>query len=423
VLQSLSSEFSPSVRRVIRIDVSVMLLFTVFTGLTTPFTGLILRRELGASAWQLSMLASANAACLLLSLLVARLVDGHRPLPWVVWPAAAARGLFLLAPFITTPGPFIGLLVAGTLLGTLSGPAQAAVIERLYPQEERGRALGFVRVVGAVAAIGLAVGAGQLVTRLGHRWVFAVAGLMGIAAALRMRQLPVPESVPLAPRPRPTLREAWRTVRADHGFRRVLLASFLFGTGIWLMMPANPILLADVLHATPEQVGVFAAAAAGAALAGNLVWGRIVDRRSSVPALRVVYLIGSLTPLIYWGASVWATSAWVLLGAAVVESLMHTGLDFVWMLAMIELGGKERTPQYAAIGATMAGVRGILGPMASALLLQTLGLQVVYLTAAGLMACGVWVVSRHVQKMPRYMAHPTQTSGGVALVNAARKAS
>jgi hypothetical protein len=93
------------------------------------------------------------------------------------------------------------------------------------------------------------------------------------------------------------------------------------------------------------------------------------------------------------------------------------------MLAMIELGGKERTTQYAAIGATMAGVRGVLGPLASALLLETLGLQAVYLAAAGLMAGGVWVVSHHVQKTPRYIAHPAQTSGGIGLASAARNLS
>src|SRR5919108_3526179 len=87
--------FSPSVRRTVRIDVSVMLLFTLFAGLTTPFTGLILRRELGASPLQLSVLASASAACLLLSLGLARLIDSGRPLPWVVWPSFLARGLFL----------------------------------------------------------------------------------------------------------------------------------------------------------------------------------------------------------------------------------------------------------------------------------------------------------------------------------------
>src|SRR6185503_8251800 len=155
-------DFSPAVQRALRIDVSVVLLFTLFTGLTTPFTGLILRRELGASAFQLSVLASAGAACLLLSLGLARVIDSRRPLPWVVWPSFAARGLFLLAPFITTPWPLVGVLVAGTLFGTVSGPAQAALVEQIYPREERGRALGTVRVIGALMAIALALAAGVI---------------------------------------------------------------------------------------------------------------------------------------------------------------------------------------------------------------------------------------------------------------------
>jgi predicted MFS family arabinose efflux permease len=315
------------------------------------------------------------------------------------------------------------VLVAGTLLSTVSGPAQTALVERVYPREERGRALGTVRVVGALIAIGLALAAGQLLGYLGHRWVFAAAGLVGMAAALRQRRMPVPEATSRAQRPAPRLLEAWRVVREDHGYRRVLLGSFLFGSGIWLMMPANPILLADVMHVTTAQVGVLAAVAAGAALVGNLMWGRLVDQHSSLPALRVVYILGTLTPLIYCGASLVATTPWILLVGTVAESLMHTGLDLVWMLTMIELGGKDRTTQYAAIGATMAGVRGVLGPLVSALLLETVGLQAVYLVAAGLMAGGAWVVSRHVQNTPRYIAQPAQTSGGVGLVSAARNAS
>ena len=415
-------EFSPPVRRAVRIDISVMLLFTLFAGLTTPFTGLILRKELGATPFQLSVLASASAACLLLSLWLTRVVDSGRPLPYVVWPSFLARGLFLLVPFIATPWPFVGVLVAGTLLGTVSGPAHAVMVERVYPREERGRALGTVRLAGAVVAIGLALGAGHLFGWVGFRWVFAAAGLVGMAASLRQRRMPVPDARE-ASRPRPRLAEAWRIVRADPAYQRILCGSFLFGSGVWLMMPANPILLADVMRATPMHVGVLTAVAAATALVANVMWGYLADRHSSVRALRVVYVIGTLTPLIYCGASLIATTPWLLLGSTVAESLMHTGLDLIWMLTMIELGGKDRTTQYAAIGATMAGVRGVLGPLASALMLETLGLQAVYLTAAGLMACGAWVVSRHAQKTPRYIAQPAHTSGGVSPLRAARNAS
>jgi hypothetical protein len=44
----IGSRFSPEIRRALRIDISATLLFTVFAGLTGPFIGLILRRELGA---------------------------------------------------------------------------------------------------------------------------------------------------------------------------------------------------------------------------------------------------------------------------------------------------------------------------------------------------------------------------------------
>jgi MFS family permease len=189
-------------------------------------------------------------------------------------------------------------------------------------------------------------------------------------------------------------------------------------------MPANPILLADVMHATASQVGGLSAAAAVAALFGNVLWGRLVDRDSSVRALRVVYAVGTLTPLIYFTVSLVARSPWALLGGSIAESLLHTGLDLVWMLAMIELGGRRgRTTEYAAIGATCAGVRGIVGPLLSALVIETLGVRAVYLLAAGLMATGAWIVARHPQKTPRYIEQPAQTSGGRLLVSAARNAS
>ena len=292
-------DLSPPVRRAVRIDISVMLLFTVFTGLTAPFTGLILRRELGASAFQLSVLGSANAACLLLSLALARVIESRRPLPWVVWPTFFARALFLLVPFIDAPWPFVGLLVTGTLLGTLVTPAQIALVQQVYPEPERGRALGSVRIAGAVAAIGLAAVAGQILGWLSWRWVFPAAALIGMAGSLRQRTMPVPGARTDDVGDRPTLTDAWRAMRDDRGYRRLLLSAFVFGSGVWLMQPAAPIMLADVVRASTAQVGLLSAVGAVAAIVGNLVWGRLVDSRRSVRALRAVYIVGMLAPVTY----------------------------------------------------------------------------------------------------------------------------
>src|SRR5207245_2096652 len=152
--------FNPEVRRALRIDVSAALLFSVFASVTTPFIGLILRRELGATPLQLSVMSAAGGACLLLSLAWARALGGRPPLPYLVWPSFVARGLFLLAPLASSAWSLVSLVVAANVFGAAAGPAQAAVVERLYPRAARGRALGLVRMAGAALGVGLALAAG-----------------------------------------------------------------------------------------------------------------------------------------------------------------------------------------------------------------------------------------------------------------------
>lgn len=386
----IGSRFSPETRRALRIDISATLLFTVFAGLTGPFLGLVLRRDLGATPLQIAVMSSAGGACLLLSLLWAKAFHGRPPLPYLVWPGFVARGVFLLVPFVGSAWSFVGLVIVRDFFGAAVAPAQAAVVERVYPRAQRGRALGLIRMVGAVLGIGLALAAGQLFDRVGYRWVFVAAALLGMAASLRLRRLAVPEPAPGGGEVLAGLRGAWLTVRVDHAFRRLLAASFLFGFGCWIQTPAHPLLLVDVLGVSASQVGVFASVAAVATLAGSAYWGWLVDRRSSLEALRVMYLIGATTPLIYYLA--W--SPWVLVASAVTDSLLSVGLELVWMMAVIDVAGPQRTAQYVAIGATLAGVRGIAGPLVGGLVIHSFGIHAVYLIAAILTFSGAWLVGR-----------------------------
>src|SRR5207237_5039998 len=161
----IGSRFSPETRRALRDDVSATFLFSAFAGLTGPVLGLILRRELGATPRQLAVMSSAGGGCLLLSLLWAKACHGRPPLPYLVWPAFLARGVFLLVPFVSSAWSFVGLVIARDFFGAAVAPAHAAVVDRVYPRAQRGRALGLVRMAGAVPSIGLARAAGQSVRR------------------------------------------------------------------------------------------------------------------------------------------------------------------------------------------------------------------------------------------------------------------
>ena len=273
-----TSGFTGNVRAAVAVDVSATVLCAVFAGLTVPLSGIILRRELGASATQLAVLASAGAAFNLFSLVWARALNGRAPLPYAVWPGFVARSLFLLVPFVYSAWAFMGVLAAASLLGTVAEPANAAVMQRLYPRELRARALSTVRMAGGAVVVALAIGAGRLLTLVDYRVIFAVAALFGMGASLRQRQMPMPDDA-AGDCEHVRLRDAWATVCRDRGFRRLLVAQFVFGAAIWLQMPANPLLLVDVLDASLAHVGLLAAIGGAAALVGNFCWARMVDQR------------------------------------------------------------------------------------------------------------------------------------------------
>jgi MFS family permease len=100
-----------------------------------------------------------------------------------------------------------------------------------------------------------------------------------------------------------------------------------------------------------------------------------------------------MTPLIYYIA--W--SPWVLLASVVTDSLVSVGLELVWMMAVIDVAGPQRTAQYVAIGATLAGVRGITGPLVGGLVIHSFGIHAVYLIAAILTFSAAWVVGRELR--------------------------
>jgi MFS family permease len=371
------------------------MLFALFTGFTGPFQGLILRRELGGTPLPLSVLASAGAAFGLFSLVWVRLIHGRRPLTFAVWPGFLARSLFLLVPFVRSAWSFVAILVATNLLASVAEPANASVVQHVYPHGHRGRALATVRLAAGLLAVLLALFAGYLLELYSYRVVFPLAALAGMAASLRYWQMPVPPEANEPARERPGLHAALAVVRDDARFRRLLVAHFVFGVGVWLQVPANPVMLHDVLHVSTSQVGVFVAIAATAGMLGNGAWGRIVDRVSSVVALRAVYTIGAVTPIVLS----FADTPWLLVLTATTDALMATGLDTVWMLTLIESAGGRRTAQYVGISATLAGIRGVIAPLVSGLVIEYVGVHAVYLMAAVCMASAVIMISTTLRAM------------------------
>jgi len=393
----------PEVRRVLWVDVTATSLFTVFVVSTGPYTGLILRGQFHATAFQLSLIASAGGAVGLLGLLWSRLMTGHPPLPWATWPGFVARSLYLAVPFLRSAWSFVGVLAASNMIASVAAPAEAAVASRVYPPEQRGRALGVVSVISGLAAIGVTPLAARLLAILGYRWLFSIAGLVGMAGSLSRRHMIVPVLAETADSRR-TMQRPSVALRRDTALRRALVAMFIFGTGVWLQIPAQPIMLVDVLHVSVAQVALFSAVAAIVGLIATASWGYLVDRRSSVTTLRVVFLVGLVEPVVYLTAQ----SAWAVILAWAASSALATGLDLVWIALLLDIAGPSRAATYVAIAATAAGVRAVAVPLLSGVLITTIGPRGVYAVAAALMGLGLGAL---IANPPRLGATQSRSSG------------
>ena len=72
----------------------------------------VVARRLGASTFLISLLTAAQFAGSIFSFLAAHYLQDKRKMPYMVWAWTISRGLFLLIAFITTPLPFVLIVVA-----------------------------------------------------------------------------------------------------------------------------------------------------------------------------------------------------------------------------------------------------------------------------------------------------------------------
>jgi MFS family permease len=377
----------PRTRAVVRIDMAAALLYGAFAGLTQPFIP-VMGVRLGATPLQVSLLVAAPAVVFLLSLWVVNAVRPVHPVRLVMWPALAGRALFLLMPLVRSPQAFVVLVVLYHAVNSLNPLGYAQVMRAVYPDDARGRIMALVKVAMAVAWVTGSVVGGSAMQRLPFQWVFAAAGVLGMASAVVFgrirppRPMEHPEHIPPG--------AAVRVLRDDPGYRRFLLAFFVYGFGGWLTGPAVPLLLVRELRASNLQVGLLGAVMSATWVLSFYAWGRMIDRRTATGALKVVFTVGTVTPLIY----LTAFSPWVVLLAGVTDGLASAGIDLGWLAAVLHYAPPGRVLLYTTLFNTLVGVRAAVAPVLAAALIPRLGTRPIFALAAAFYVLGMVLMRR-----------------------------
>jgi len=371
------------VRRALKWDAISAAIGGVSAGALFPFLGVILRRDLHASAYVIAMLTAAGSVGNLFNPFVAHFIRDRVKLPYAIWPPIVSRSLFLLMPLAFIAPAFAAIAMAAAAIGALAAPAYAAVIRDAYPVERRGFLMGLVRVLWVAGAMLGALLGGSLLEHFSYRWVFAVVSIVGIGAVAAFARIGVPAAPDPAVAPS-RISDGFKVLLTDRLFRLYAAGFFLWGLGNLILMPVYPVFQVDVLKISNRWVGYLATTASGMSMLGYLYWGRLLDRGGPFRLLLRVLVFAAVAPLTYFLSHNVPT----LLIAAAAQGFAGAGADLAYVNAALRFGRREAVTYYAGTFAFLQAVRGIPGPFIGAALAEWLGPRPVFLLPLGL-----WTVS------------------------------
>jgi DHA1 family inner membrane transport protein len=394
--------FPEFIRVNLRIEALAAIAFGVFYAGAIAFLPVVLRR-LGATPDMLALYIAQNYLGSVFASFSVMLMRGRRPKSFAITFWILGRSLFLAMAFVGQPGWLLVITGLFWLFEAFPGPAYTQIMQKIYPNPYRGRALGIVRVAMLLSMLAATPLAGWAFDRYGHQVVLPLAGLFGVCSTLLFTRVRTDNEIYQPPVDR-ALGGIWGILMRDRRFALYMLGFSLYGLGFLVGYPFFAIVQVDRLQLSYTTIGYLALVQSLCWLMGNIFWGRLVDQRGGAWVLRVNVGIALIIPLSYMLAG----NVWMLIPAFIVHGIISAGIDLGIISAGIELADPERIAEYSALQATIIGIRGMIGPFLGAALVGAgmanqlvFGLGIVLIGLGWLVLGLVVAQARQAAELPR----------------------
>ena len=386
----------PLVRRNALLDLWGAIAYGVFFGAALQFIPVVLR-NLGASTEMLALYTSLTYLGSILTSFSIVLMRRRRTKSFAVACWYAARSIFLFVGLVQQIPWLVLLIGLFWFLEAFPSPAYTRIVQVIYPEEIRGKILALARLGMTIAVVAITPLAGWALDIWGHQILFPLAGLMGILSTVFFNRIEVNEG-PLPPRQTKTMAGLLAIVRTNRPFALHLLSFTVYGLGALLGFALYPVVQVDRLHLSYTQIGLLGLTQSIFWLLGFLYWGGAVDKRGGLWVMRINLLIAVCVPLSY----MWATNIWMLLPAFIAQGIISAGVDLGLINTSISLAEPDKVVEYAAVQATVIGLRGAITPFIGAWLLR-LGVEDTVIFAVGslIILLSWWITGRiHMKPNP-----------------------
>ncbi|OIO93888.1 MAG: hypothetical protein AUK03_07550 [Anaerolineae bacterium CG2_30_64_16] len=352
----------PDARHNIHVEIGWAAAYGVFAT-ALAFVPVVLR-QLGAPAGWLAFYSSSTyfgsvASWAGLALFRPGQVKRHMTAMWFI-----SRGLLVLVALVSGYPGLLLLVAVFWLLEGLPAPAYTAIVQRVYPVEDRGRVMSVTRVAMALPMLALGPVAGWLLDVTGYRVLFPLAGLVGMLGALIFSRLRVDETA-LQVRGSGAPSGLRRLLAQDRRFALYLLGVLLFGLGGLIPVAIVPMVQVDRLRLSYTAIGWLNLSMAVSRTVSYVFWGRLSDRWGGVRCMQAAFAINMVVLAPYAIATaqgIGQAGGWILLPSFIAMGIASSAIDLGFITTIIQLAPFGRVSEYAAAQAALIGARGVVGP-------------------------------------------------------------
>ena len=348
--------------------------------------------EFGATNTQIGLMSTIVSVASMLALLP----GAHLAEKWLDPKRAVlifSRGLgqsvwiaLSLLPFALAGQPAVygvmALRGARSFAVQAANPAWTTLSGQIVPPHLRGKYFASRNIAKQISALLIVPLGGWLIDRLGfplgYQLSFGLAAVMGFAALAAYARIPfeTPQR-DQPPEESDAGKEIWENTTAQRNYWTFCATSVCWTFSVQFAAPFFSVYLVEVLGATAGIVGTLTAIQNLAALPGQVLYGRWLDRRGIKWTYR---LSGLIIPVLPW---MWllATGPWGILPVRIGTGFLYAGYNLASFNMLLLITPRSHRTRYIALYRTIVQSAAAVAPLLGGLVVERFGFVPVFVVS------------------------------------------
>jgi MFS family permease len=219
-----------------------------------------------------------------------------------------------------------------------------------------------------------------------YQLMYALGVVTSCLSTIYVARLAIPDSAiaPQAARARPSLDTLREVVTRHRPFANIVINTLVFNLALWMAIPLQPIYFVRTLGASDGWLGLWIGLTSGGAILGNLLWGRMIERRTP----RWVLVRATVLSAVYYFLIGLFPNLTLILLFALLAGIVNPGVELSHLNVLFEVCPAQRRATYMGVYMTVMQFGAFVAPLAVAPLTALVGAETLVLMLGGLRLLG-----------------------------------